>query len=155
VVGVDLHASAEDREFILADAAVSACIIHSVANLRDLAPATLARMRFMLVLERSTEPGNDGRIHLWDEFDREADPAPPHDAPSSRDVATLVYTSGTTGRPKAITYTHGQLTLACSATLAAFAPITPLDRGACWLPLSNLFQRVMNLCSIGASCHTF
>jgi long-chain acyl-CoA synthetase len=154
VVGVDLHASREDRDFILADAGATACIVPTAAALHDLAPDTVGRLRFIITLEETAGSG-DGRVHAWDDLYRGTHDSAVSAVPRDDDVATLIYTSGTTGKPKAITYTHRQLTLACQALLEAFAPITPLDRGVCWLPLSNMFQRVMNLCSIGAGSRTY
>lgn len=69
-------------------------------------------------------------------------------------AATVIFTSGSTGRPKGITYTHGQLVLATRAILARFPGIRDGARLACWLPMSNLFQRIINLCAMacGAQC---
>jgi long-chain acyl-CoA synthetase len=63
-------------------------------------------------------------------------------------LATIVFTSGSTGQPKGIGYSHEQLCLACEAILDRFSTIGEGARFACWLPLSNLFQRIINLCSI-------
>jgi long-chain acyl-CoA synthetase len=63
-------------------------------------------------------------------------------------LATIIFTSGSTGRPKGIAYSHEQLCLACEAILARFGTIGEGARFACWLPLSNLFQRIINLCGI-------
>jgi long-chain acyl-CoA synthetase len=153
VVGVDLHASREDRDFILADAGVTGCIVSRAADLHDLAASTIDRLRFLVVLDGAT--GSDTRMRAWADLDGGSDQTALTHAPQPDDVATLVYTSGTTGTPKAITYNHRQLTLACQALLEAFAPVTPSDRGVCWLPLSNMFQRVMNLCNIGAGSRTY
>ena len=75
--------------------------------------------------------------------------------PHRDDPATLIYTSGTTGEPKGILYTHGQLALACSSIIDAL-PTFPSDaRVVCWLPLSNLFQRVMNLCAMASGASIY
>ena len=78
----------------------------------------------------------------------------PHDEPralrppQSDDAAIMVFTSGTTGDPKPITYSHGQVLLAIDAILTAFPDIGPDSRFACWLPLANLFQRIINFCAL-------
>jgi long-chain acyl-CoA synthetase len=72
------------------------------------------------------------------------DPAPPE----GDDRATIIFTSGTTGAPRAIAYTHAQLYLAVEAICDAFHFIGPDGRMLCWLPLSNLFQRVVNLAAV-------
>jgi long-chain acyl-CoA synthetase len=68
--------------------------------------------------------------------------------PNSEDAAIVVFSSGTTGDPKPITYSHGQVLLAIDAILHAFPDIGPESRFACWLPLANLFQRIINFCAL-------
>ena len=42
-----------------------------------------------------------------------------------------------------------------ASILVAFSAIGPGSRLACWLPLSNLFQRMINLCAVGRGAQTF
>lgn len=66
-------------------------------------------------------------------------------AVSPDDTATFVFTSGASGAPKAIAYTHGQLMTACRAIGRAL-PLTKRNEPVvCWLPMSHLFQRMVNL----------
>ena len=69
--------------------------------------------------------------------------------------ATIVFTSGATGEPKGIEYSHRQMCLATAAILAAFPEVGAGSRLACWLPLSNLFQRMINLSAIGRGAQTY
>jgi len=68
--------------------------------------------------------------------------------PDAADVATVIFTSGTTGEPKGIEYTHGQMNLAVLAIIESLPKLPKMPKSVCWLPLSNLFQRVINFSSV-------
>jgi long-chain acyl-CoA synthetase len=74
--------------------------------------------------------------------------------PETSDVATILYTSGTTGSPKAIEYTHRQLLVAVEAIADAFPGVGPGDVSLCWLPLEHLFQRMVNLVAVAEGMTT-
>jgi long-chain acyl-CoA synthetase len=71
------------------------------------------------------------------------------------DIATIIFTSGTTGAPKGIEYSHRQICLATTSILSCFPGIKEGSRLICWLPLSNLFQRMINLCGIDRGAETY
>ena len=56
------------------------------------------------------------------------------------DIATLVYTSGTTGPPKGAMLTHRNL-FHVTATVAEIMDFTPADRSLVYLPLAHILQR--------------
>lgn len=58
----------------------------------------------------------------------------------SDDVATIVYTSGTTGVPKGVILTHGNI-LANVEGVLAIVKMSPTDRSLSYLPLSHIFER--------------
>jgi long-chain acyl-CoA synthetase len=59
------------------------------------------------------------------------------------DLATIVYTSGTTGRPKGAMITHANL-VATLESLTDVVPIGPDDRFLSFLPLSHIAERTVS-----------
>jgi long-chain acyl-CoA synthetase len=59
------------------------------------------------------------------------------------DLATLVYTSGTTGPPKGTMITHGNA-MATILNVIALVPIGPDDRFLSFLPLSHIAERIVS-----------
>ena len=73
-------------------------------------------------------------------------------AVTSASAATIVYTSGTTGRPKGCVITHGNLTEAVRATLSAPGIREQVLAGQAssllFLPLSHILARMVTLCLV-------
>lgn len=88
-----------------------------VGSLRDRLPANVA----IVDLEQLFEPL------------AEQDALPPEIEPAPDDLAMIVYTSGTTGHPKGVMLTHGNLA-ANTAAIQASLPVRPDDRALCVLP---------------------
>ena len=73
------------------------------------------------------------------------------------DVATLVYTSGTTGRPKGVVLTHGNLLHQVRLRFhpnKKFEDTEPLpgDKMICLLPIWHITERTAELCAITRGC---
>ena len=62
---------------------------------------------------------------------------------SGDDLATIVYTSGTTGRPKGAMLTHGNIA-ANLDNITSVVPIGPDDRFLSFLPLSHIAERTVS-----------
>ena len=68
-------------------------------------------------------------------LDETAEPEPAEDEPQS-DVAAVIYTTGTTGRPKGVMLTHGNLLFVARATAEA-RRLSAADRVYATLPISH------------------
>lgn len=67
------------------------------------------------------------------------------------DLATIVYSSGTTGTPRGVMLTHGNLAAEVIGNALAL-PLKPDDRQLLLLPLSQVFARAIYLTSIHVGC---
>ncbi len=89
-------------------------------------------------------------VESWDDFRRRgrqalsrftAELARRETALGPSDLATIMYTSGTTGNPKGVMLSHGNILSNVAQCLEA-EPILQDDVALCWLPLSHIFGRV-------------
>ncbi|KAL8166384.1 LOW QUALITY PROTEIN: hypothetical protein V2J09_007883 [Rumex salicifolius] len=70
----------------------------------------------------------------------------PHCPPSSDDIATICYTSGTTGTPKGAVLTHGNII--ANVVGSSFAlRLDPNDVYLSYLPLAHAYERVVQVAS--------
>jgi long-chain acyl-CoA synthetase len=78
----------------------------------------------------------------WDDI--VAKTAPMTDSPvrDADELATIMYTSGTTGMPKGVMHSFGTLMTGCNAGLARIN-VTSADRMLSYLPLSHIVERVL------------
>jgi long-chain acyl-CoA synthetase len=67
------------------------------------------------------------------------------------DLATILYTSGTTGNPKGVMLTHENLASNVEASALAL-PITSADVTLSFLPLSHVFQRMVDYLLLTRGC---
>lgn len=80
----------------------------------------------------------DGTAGRWNELRDAAEPGPMHD-PAGGEVATIVYTSGTTGRPRGAMLTHAQLGANQDQSLAGRVRTEQDDRVLVVLPISHIY----------------
>ncbi len=59
------------------------------------------------------------------------------------DLATIMYTSGTTGNPKGVMLTHGNI-LSNAEAMMRFAPHRPDDVVLTWLPFTHIYARTVD-----------
>jgi len=114
--------------------------------------------KLMMVRDRTTSldhyilfdgPSNLSRNVLsWEDFLARADDVQPErlqtmaSAVTRDDLAALVYTSGTTGNPKGVMLSHGNLLFASDSVSDAL-PIEPYFETLLFLPLAHVFARLI------------
>ncbi len=161
VVGIDAHAPAEMLSALLELATPSALVVDRASRLDGVRPELAASFRFVVTLEEDVPPHAPvgPRIVSIGALAAESGPDAESRAEGSRpvpeDPAWIVFTSGTTGLPKGVLFRHHQIRAAMDAILDAFGDIAAEDRLASWLPLSNPFQRIVNLCAAALGAQTY
>ncbi len=139
----------DNMAWCLTDAGARVLFLEDGASWAALAPQTPTLER---VLCLRNAPAGDAKVRTV------ADWLPTGDYPLARvprphDLATLVYTSGTTGRPKGVMLTHDNIVSNVFASLDAVPIVNSSDRFLSFLPLSHMFERTagyyLSLC-IGA-----
>ncbi len=70
-------------------------------------------------------------------------------------VASIIFTSGTTGRPKVLSFQHQQLIQAMAAVTTIFETLPKQAHTACWMPLADPLQRIVNLSALAADWKTY
>jgi long-subunit acyl-CoA synthetase (AMP-forming) len=90
------------------------------------------------------EPGSVDVPAAPEDFDYDA----AWQAIGPEDIAGIVYTSGTTGEPKGVEWSHGAL-IDNMRGLHALAPVSPGGRMVSYLPMAHLAERFMtNYCTL-------
>ncbi len=124
-------------EVVVAAAGVLAAVRSACDELDD-APAII-----------SVGGDGEGTVGRWRSLLEAATPAPGI-AVAPQDLATIVYTSGTEGRPKGAMLTHGQLAANQQQSLAGRVEVTAADKVLLVLPASHIFALNVGL---GACLH--
>jgi long-chain acyl-CoA synthetase len=144
--------SAAEAGYVLGHSAAPIAVVENAEFLakmlteRDRLPA----LRCVVLIEGAAPPGDGGFVVSWaDALQRGVDALPQlsaelerrSDSVQSADIATLVYTSGTTGPPKAVMATHANLIAAINA-LGPVVELSAEDRVISYLPLAHILERL-------------
>ncbi len=131
---------------ILADSGAVLLVAPSLLAWQSLGPGAAPAVRRVIVVEGAEVPApppERGRVRALADWLAARDPrsgqAPPPDPDT---LATIVYTSGTTGRPKGVMLTHRNLIGVARAVLER-NPGTDRDVFLSYLPLAHIFERVV------------
>ena len=123
-----------------------ASVLAKVLAMRDRLPA----LRRVVVFSGVDVVSEDGFVVPWEVAVARGEAASHRNADEMRhrfedispdDIATLVYTSGTTGPPKAAMLTHRSVNTAVDA-LTSVIPCTEDDRVLSYLPLAHVVERL-------------
>ncbi len=149
VTGIEPHGSKEDIQFRLEHSGARGVVIDA-ESLHSVPETSLEKFGFVILIDHSDLPFKTPKSITFDQLERlgneeSLDRLP---LPTSQNAAALLYTSGTTGTPKAILYQHGQVMAAIQAVQNTFPDLNPSDSILCWLPLAHLFQRMINYIAI-------
>ncbi len=129
--------------YILADSGASALIIDNPAYWARLAPevAGLSSLRRVVVADDEGAMAADARAARASRWLGAAEPREAGDAVFAPEtLAAIVYTSGTTGRPKGVMLSHGNVVSNVLSVLRCVAA-APDDLYLSFLPLSHTFER--------------
>ncbi|HEX2195717.1 MAG TPA: long-chain fatty acid--CoA ligase [Actinomycetota bacterium] len=110
----------------------------------------LPSLQKVVVIEGYQGDADPELVMTWDDFLKEGDKLPDADFEQARssvkpqDLATFVYTSGTTGPPKAVMLTHSNIMWTARSS-EAIIPLGEATRGKAvsYLPLSHIAERML------------
>lgn len=138
----------EQAAYIARDCGAKVVFAETTAHLEGLLAhaAELPTVEHFVLIRGASD---DPRVLGWDQvLERGANPDPAQFEASARaarpeDLATFVYTSGTTGQPKGVMLTHGNL----ASNIEAGLTVLPFENGRTalsFLPLSHSFERIVD-----------
>ena len=147
LVSVPLYT--EDRPdnvaYIIDDAAVRVLLLASVKQWQKLLPSlaednTLQRVLILSATTAEIESLDDERVMTVTDWLNRAEAQPTEREADSHALASIVYTSGTTGRPKGVMLSHWNM-LSVAHAAAASVDCYQQDVFLSFLPLSHTLER--------------
>lgn len=146
LVSVYATLTAAEVRYINHDALVRFAVVEDVNQLEKVLSTvdSLPDLERIILIEGASD---DSRVVTYSQLLQmgaegdEKDLEQRYEAIEPHDVATYVYTSGTTGEPKGAMITHDNILFISASTLQVFE-IKPSDSAISFLPLSHVYERV-------------
>ncbi len=137
VVPINFLFKAEEVSYILDNS--DAEILITLSNFKDLAVGLSSKIKSIKkVIISSKEKMEGDLLHFEKILQEQPSEIKPVDINPAEDVASILYTSGTTGKPKGAMLTHKNLVFDTESCIEAIK-VTPADRFICVLPLFHSF----------------
>jgi long-chain acyl-CoA synthetase len=155
IAGIDPAYPPGQLDEVIKFFAPSVLFVQDRATLERISRSTRDQIRLIVLFDGVSHGLAELSIHDMLATDVEADFGRDCEGPLPHDAAVMVFSSGTTGSPKAIVFSHEQVLTAIDAILEAFDDINEASVLLCWLPLANLFQRVINFCAISRGATSY
>ncbi len=142
VVPLYVEDRADNIAYILQDCGARLLLVPDPAYWRRLAPLLNEAPSLDRILVANVKAGrmDDARVRLVEEWLGDVPPKPPARLPDPHALASIVYTSGTTGRPKGVMLSHHNM-LSIAYGALAMADCYPNDVFLSFLPLSHTLER--------------
>lgn len=157
VVGLDPRESPDALQQTIRRAGITGLVVKDWADLERLEDSVQQCLRFVIMAPRSCPDSWEGAMRNGISLEPVIlrPDGPWFEPPEADDLATFVLTSGSSGEPKGYGYTHGQLIDAALSCRAALPELEPGSRLITWLPVSALFQRMIDLVGWMAGATTY
>lgn len=133
--------------YIIDDASIRLMLIQDTGRWKRLAPVVdpEGSLQRVLLLEESADTDrflrNDSRVRSVSRWLRDG-VYEPRSSKSGNDLATIVYTSGTTGRPKGVMLSHANILFVAHSGLTMIS-VYRQDAFLSFLPLSHTLERTV------------
>lgn len=134
----------ENVAYILEDAGVKILLLETAEQWKQLAALenTLASVQRIVLLRADEKAPTDVRAVLVENWLPQGTTVLQQGSADGNRLATIVYTSGTTGKPKGVMLTHQNI-LSNARAVTACIDVFPTDDILSFLPLSHMFERTV------------
>lgn len=144
VVPIYIEDRPENISYVLQHSGASMVLFTTATQALDVLQCDdeLNQLELVLIMQRDAPTVIEGRLTLVDNWLPEFGQHLQRGITAPDDLATIVYTSGTTGRPKGVMLSHQNILSNAYNGMRSIA-LTPDDRLLSFLPLSHTFERTI------------